>query len=142
MTTDTATPKPQRALPERTPENKRLWDSCVEHAMELQQCDACQRFWYYPSPICPHCSSLEFTWRPIAGSGAVHTFTWVYRPAPGFEDMVPYAYALVELDEGPIVATNIVNSDEASLQIGMPVQIHYLDVNPEVTLPLFEPRSS
>jgi len=139
-TAETETGQATRALPRRTPENKRLWDSCVEHAMELQKCDQCARFWYYPSPICPHCSSLEFTWTPIAGTGKVHSFSWVYRPAPGFEDQVPYAYALVELDEGPIVATNIVNTTEDELAIDMRVTIHYLDVNPDITLPLFEPQ--
>jgi uncharacterized OB-fold protein len=132
--------KTARALPHRTAENSRLWDSCTEHAMELQRCAACERFWYYPSPICPHCSSLEYSWQPIAGTGVVHSFTWVHRPAPGFEDLVPYAYALVELAEGPIVATNIVNVDERELAIDLPVQIHYLDVTDDVTLPLFEPR--
>ena len=127
-----------RALPSRTPENARLWDSCVEHAMELQQCNVCSKFWYYPTPICPHCSSLEFTWAPISGKGTVHSFSWVHRPAPGFEDQVPYCYALVELEEGPMVATNIVNSAEGEVAIDMPVTIHYLDVDPEITLPLFE----
>jgi len=128
-----------RALPQRTAENARLWDSCVEHAMELQRCSACRKFWYFPSPICPHCSSLEFKWEPISGLGTVHSFTWVHRPAPGFEELVPYVYALVELEEGQIVATNIVNTSEEELVIGLPVQIHYYDAAPDVTLPLFEP---
>jgi uncharacterized protein len=144
VTTDSARPfgttdLTRRSLPQRQPQSARLWDSCVEHAMELQRCDACGRFWYYPSPICPHCSSLEFTWTPISGKGTVYSFSWVYRPAPGFDDDVPYAYALVELEEGPIMSTNVVNSSEQALSIGMPVRIHYSDVTPDITLPLFEP---
>ncbi|MFT3866729.1 MAG: Zn-ribbon domain-containing OB-fold protein [Solirubrobacterales bacterium] len=130
-----------RALPQRNEENSRFWDSCSEHAMELQKCDSCGRFWYYPSPICPHCGSLEFTWAPVSGRGVVHSFTWVHRAAPGFEDLVPYAYALVELEEGPVMATNIVGVGEPGLKIGLPVAVSYLDLNDEVTLPLFEPVS-
>lgn len=129
-----------RALPERTEENARLWDSCVEHAMELQRCNECGRFWYYPSPICPHCSSLEFTWTPVSGRGVLHSFTWVHRPAPGFEDLVPYVYALVELEEGPLMATNIVDADEDTVRIGLPVGIRYFDVTDDITLPLFAPE--
>jgi uncharacterized OB-fold protein len=128
-----------RALPTRTAENAQFWDSCAAHAMELQKCDSCGRFWYYPSPICPHCSSLEHTWARVSGTGTVYSYTWVYRPAPGFESEVPYAYALVELDEGPIMATNVVGSSEDELAIGMAVTVHYRDMTPEISLPLFEP---
>jgi uncharacterized OB-fold protein len=55
--------------------------------------------------------------------------------------MVPYAYALVELDEGPVLATNIIRSSEGELRIGLPVEVHYEDVAPDVSLPLFEPRT-
>jgi uncharacterized OB-fold protein len=129
----------KRALPNRTLDNARLWDSCVEQRMELQRCNVCGEFWYYPGPICPHCSAIDFSWTPISGWGSVHTFTWVHWAAPGWEDRVPYVYALVELDEGPILATNIVGTTPESLAIGQRVKLHYDEVTPDITLPLFAP---
>lgn len=79
-------------------------------------------------------------WTPVSGLGSVYTFTWVYRPAPGFEERAPYAYALVELEEGPVMATNIVDTTELELRIGLPVQVTYEDVLPGISLPLFKPR--
>jgi hypothetical protein len=130
----------RRALPTKNPDNARFFESVHEHAMELQKCNSCSRFWYYPAPICPHCGSLEYTWTPVSGRATVYSFTWVHRPAPGFEDLVPYAYALVELDEGPILATNIVETDADKLKIGQPVEVTYQDFTDEITLPLFRPR--
>src|SRR5215472_11130718 len=131
----------RRALPVRNLDNQRFFDSCAEHRMELQKCAACARFRYFPAGICPYCGTLEYEWSQVSGLGTVYSFTWVYRPAPGFEDAVPYAYALVELDEGPVKATNIVNTREAELKIGLPVRVHYEDVTDDVTLPLFEPAA-
>ena len=142
VSTESPTPSSgerSKALPQRTSENARLWDSCLQRAMELQRCSSCRAFRYYPAPICPECASLDFDWERITGRGTVYSFTWVYRAAPGFERDVPYAYALVQLEEGPVMATNIVNVGEDELAIGMPVTIHYRDVTPEFTLPLFEP---
>ena len=131
---------PTRALPARNPDNARFFDSCVAHRMELQRCHDCARFRYFPAPICPHCGSLGFSWEPVSGRGTVYTFSWVHRPAPGFEQRVPYAYALVELEEGPVLATNIVQTSEAELSIGLPVEVCYEDVTPDISLPVFRPR--
>jgi len=132
--------KKQRALPTKNLDNARFFESVREHRMELQKCDACDKFRYFPAPICPHCSSLDFKWEAVSGFGTVYSFTWVYRPAPGFEHLVPYAYALVELEEGPVLATNIVDTTAYELKIGLPVEVKYEDVNDEVSLPLFRAR--
>jgi uncharacterized OB-fold protein len=59
---------------------------------------------------------------------------------PGFQDRLPYVYALVELDEGPLFGTNIVGCDPKDVYVGMPVEIAYEDITPEYTLPMFRPR--
>ncbi|HEY1690411.1 MAG TPA: OB-fold domain-containing protein [Solirubrobacteraceae bacterium] len=131
-----------RLLPRRTAESDRFWASCHEGRMELQRCSQCGRFWYYPGPLCPHCSSPDYSWEPVSGNGVVHTFSWVHRPAPGFADQVPYAYALVELEEGPVLATNVTDCDEGDLHISLPVSVHYFALDPEISLPLFRPRGT
>jgi uncharacterized protein len=107
--------------------------------MELPLCEVCGRCWYYPTWVCPNCSAQLFRWTPVTGRGVVFSFTWVVRAAPGFEHMAPYVYALVELDEDVLMATNIIHVSAETLYIGLPVQVTYLDLTPGVSLPLFEP---
>lgn len=126
-----------RLIPRIRPESARFWESCRLHAMELQRCASCATFRYYPAPICPRCWSLEFAWTPVSGRGVVYSYSWVHRPAPGFKDLVPYAYALVELEEGPVMPTNVVEVDPGELAIGMPVVVSYLELTDEITLPVF-----
>lgn len=130
---------PER-LPKPTIDSYPFWQSCKDHAMKLQRCRACQKFWYRASPICPRCGSLEYEWLPVTGNGTVFSFTWNYRAAPGFEDLVPYAYAIVELDEdGAMMVTNIEGTSPAELRIGQRVKVWYKDITDEITLPWFTP---
>jgi uncharacterized OB-fold protein len=69
----------------------------------------------------------------------VYGFTWVVRGAPGYELDAPYAFALVELAEGPLIATRVVGVNEEDLAIGMPVRVFYHDVDTDLTLPYFAP---
>ena len=75
------------------------------------------------------------------GRGALETYVINHRPAPGFEDDAPYVIAIVSLDEGPHLMTNLVNvePEPSALPADMPVEIVYDDVTDEVTLPKFQP---
>lgn len=141
--TPTPTPTPAAPLPESDPVTARFWTSVRQGAMELQQCDACQRFIFYPRGLCPHCFSGQLTWRPVAGTGALHAFTIVYRhPHPAFMAAAPYVVAFVELAEGVRMLTNLVEIDPTpeAVRIGMPLEIVYEQVADGVTLPKFRPR--
>jgi uncharacterized OB-fold protein len=125
-------------LPEPSLDSYPFWQSCHDHAMALQWCLACERFWYHPGPICPRCGSLEFDWRPVSGDGTVFSFSWNYRPARGFEDLVPYAYVIVELaEDGVMMVSNIDGSSPEELHIGSRVRVVYKDITPQITLPWF-----
>jgi len=128
-----------RLLPTGRPQSEGFWKSVRAHELALQRCSSCGAFRYYPAPICPECWSRDFAWEPVSGRGVVYSFTWVYRPAMGFENDVPYAYALVELEEGPVLPTNVVNVGVETLRIGLPVEVAYLDLTDEVTIPQFQP---
>jgi uncharacterized OB-fold protein len=78
-------------------------------------------------------------WELVSGKGIVYSFTWVVRGAPGFERDTPYALGLVELEEGPVLATRILGTQEEALAIGIPVEVEYHDVSPDLTLPYFRP---
>ncbi len=130
----------RKPLPVINLDNQEFWDSCKAHAMTLQYCSECDYWQYYPSPVCHTCDSFDLQWRPVSGKGSVYTHSVIYRPpSEAFANDVPYVYAIVELEEGPMMPTNIVEIDPEKVEIGMPVVVTYDDITPEVTLPKFRP---
>lgn len=132
-----------RPLPIPDPVTRPFWESLRAHAIRLQRCGACGRFVYYPRPLCPGCLSSDLVWTPVSGRGAVHAFTIPHRhPNPAFNQAVPYVVALVELDEGARILSNLVEvaPTPEAVRVELPVEIVYDDVTAEVTLPRFRPR--
>lgn len=132
-----------RPLPQPTPESQPFWDGCRRHALELQRCQACQAFWFPPSSRCPRCWASAWDWRPVSGRGEVFTFTVMRRAYhPGFVDQLPYVVAVVQLEEGPRLISNVVGCEPDAVDVGMAVEVFFEDVTAEVTLPKFRPRSA
>ena len=76
----------------------------------LQHCTDCDRYVYYPRSHCPGCLTRDLEWRELSGNGVVHTYTVARRPtAPPWSEDVPQLIAVVELDEGPRLTTELVN---------------------------------
>jgi uncharacterized OB-fold protein len=59
---------------------------------------------------------------------------------PAFAAEVPYVFAIVELDEGPRVTTNIVGCAPEDVRVDMPVKAAYDSVTSELALLKFEPE--
>ncbi|HXF51883.1 MAG TPA: Zn-ribbon domain-containing OB-fold protein [Dehalococcoidia bacterium] len=130
----------QRPLPFPTPETQPFWDACKRHELQLPYCLRCQAFFFYPRRFCPRCFSWEIEWRRCSGRGTLYTYAIQYRPmAPGFEP--PYVTALVQLEEGPRLMTNLVDvePDPKRIRCDMPVEVVFRDVTDQITLPLFRP---
>ena len=92
--------------------------------------------------ICPSCFSRDTTWTRSSGKGSIFTFAIVHRASiPAFRDDSPYVIAIVELEEGPRMPTNIVNiePDPKNVRIGMPVEVLFEDISDEISLPKFQP---
>lgn len=92
---------PGGLLPAITPDNEKFWDALARGELIVQQCGGCARPRWPIAPVCPYCGKTEWSWRNCSGAGAV--FSWVrYRRSylPEFEDVMPYAVATVQLDEG------------------------------------------
>ncbi len=137
MTTSTGYAKP---LPVRTDENAPYWDSARRHALEMQRCGNCGRFRYPVALFCPRCLSPEYEWQPVSGKAVVYSFIVVHqRYDPSFAEDLPYNVAVVELDEGPRLVTNLVNVKNDDIRVGMPVTVTYEDITDEFTLPKFQP---
>lgn len=90
----------------------------------LQVCDACDRTQLYPGAICRHCWSESLSWCEASGSGTVWAFTVAERPGhPAWQALTPYGIAIVELDEGPRLLSNVVGGDPYDLRVGQRVRL-------------------
>ena len=132
-----------KPLPEITPAMRPFWDAAQRHELVVQRCGGCGARRFPARDVCSRCLSREATWVPVSGRGTV--FTWavmhqVYHP--GFAGEVPYAVVVVELDEGARLVSNLVDCPVADVRAGMPVEVVFDDVTPDVTLPKFRPVSA
>jgi len=135
--------KYKKPVPRIDEESKGFWEACQRHELYLQKCRACGAFRYYPRALCPACLSSETEWVLSSGRGSVYTYTVTHQnQAPGFRDDLPYVLAYVELEEGVRMLTNIVGCAPQDVHIGMPVEVSFDDVTPEVSLPKFKPAAS
>ena len=117
-----------------------FWDATRERRLLLQWCRSCGRPVTYPREVCPVCLSSALEWRESAGRGEVHAVTVEHHPQqPGLADLAPYAVALVDLDEGARLLTNVVSADAASVAIGQRVRVAWEPLGDGRHLPLFEP---
>lgn len=133
----------QRPLPIPDAESEHYWQGARRHQLVIQRCGDCDFYIHYPKGRCPQCQSLNVTESVVSGRGTVYSFSIVHvKLAPGFDP--PYVVALVELDEqaGLRLVTNIVQSPIEAIHIGMPVDVVFEDVTPEITLPFFRPAET
>ncbi len=126
-----------KPLPKPSPTSLPFWDSVRRHQLKLQRCSACHKFIYYPRTRCPYCMGDRLEWQPVSGRGKVYSYT-VVRRASHRAFMDPYVLAIVELEEGPRMTTNIVAPPE-SVRVDMPVAVYFDDVTPDNTLVKFKP---
>ncbi len=134
----------QASKPMPRPENRSLtapfWEAAKRHELTCQRCRQCASWIFYPREQCPTCFSTDLEWAPVSGKGRVFAYTIVHQPAnAAFEPEVPYAYAIVQLDEGVRMPTNIVECELDSIKVDMPVSVVFDDVSPEWTLVKFKP---
>jgi uncharacterized protein len=127
-----------RPLPRPTRLSEPFWTACKEHRLLAQRCEKCGSHVFIPRTFCPECLGRDLAWVPTGGTGVVVTYTAVWRAqTPAFE--TPYVVAVVRLDEGHEMLTNLVDVAPADVRIGMRVRVRFLDVSAEITLPCFAP---
>ena len=124
-------------LPQKTPETAPFFDGLNEHKLMIQRCKACGPY-FYPRPFCPSCFSWDVEWFEASGKGKLYSFVINNRPPPYMGDK-PFIVAIVELEEGPRMMTNLlgVEADPAKVKCDMPVVIDYVKKSDDVTLPMF-----
>lgn len=128
-------------LPTIDPDSAPWWEACERGELLVRRCDGCGHAHHYPRRRCPTCWSEDVRWEVASGRGRLHTWSVVHRNGlPPFGDRVPYVAAIVELEEGPRVATNVVGADPAALRIDQDLVVVFeRDDGATVTVPRFRP---
>ena len=130
--------RPRRMEPPVTPTTEAYWEATRNHKFLLQWCTRCNRAIYFPREVCPTCLGDALEWRASAGRGQVYSYTVEYRPQnPNLE--APYTVALIELEEGVRMMTNVINCDPESVTVGMEVEVAWEPLSDGRNLPMFAP---
>lgn len=141
VTTGTVdTPGAARMEPPMSQVSLPFWDATRDRKLVLQHCDACARAIWFPRTVCPECMSTELEWREASGRASVYAVSVQYRAAlPQLADRVPYAVALVDLEEGVRMMTNVVDCPAEDVTVGQPVRATWEPLGDGRHLLLFEP---
>lgn len=127
----------RKPLPIVTSSDRPFWEGAKRHELMAYKCMNCGAF-YYPAVHCVSCDSPHMEWVRVSGKGTVHTFV-VYHQVyhAGWKGDIPYNVAWIKLDEGPLLLTNIVESRNEEIFIGMRVEVVFDEVTEDVTLHRF-----
>ena len=125
-----------------TPEAKPFWDGLREGKLRLPLCGACGHVFFYPRILCPKCQARDIGWIDASGKDELHTFESRTGPTTAPGRSPPYVLAMIELDEGPRMMSNLINVEPSpkAIKCDMPVEVVFTKVSDDVTLPLFQPR--
>jgi 3-oxo-4,17-pregnadiene-20-carboxyl-CoA hydratase alpha subunit len=118
-----------------------FWEGAAKGELLIQRCKACGALRHPARPMCGECGSLEWDAVRSSGRGEVYSFVVYHHPiVPAFD--VPYVVALIALEEGTRLVSNLIDVDPEDVRIGMPVEVAFTKVDDEMTLPLFRPRDA
>jgi len=130
-------------LPVSDLETQEYWDATAQGKLLIKHCNACDRDFFYPRAHCPRCWSTDTAWKEASGLGTIYTFTTIHQnDLPPFRDRVPYVIAIIELDEGVRMTSNIEGIEPDAVRCGMPVQVSFREEQRDegsVFLPVFRP---
>lgn len=131
----------KKPLPEIRPETKPYWDACKKHELLIPKSKDSGELFFYPRAMSPGDDmSEDIEWVKSKGKGKVWTFSVHHMgPSKAYKGDPPHVVALVEMDEGVKMMTNIIDCDPHDVQIGMEVEVVFDDVTDEITLPKFKP---
>lgn len=131
---------PRFDLPTVEAETRPFWDAAAEGRLLIQRCSACGEHQFYPRPFCKACWSEDVEWVEASGRGTVYTFSVVRRnDLPPFGDRVPYVPAIIDLDEGPRMMSEVVDVDPEAVEVGQAVVVDFRELDEERKRPVFRP---
>jgi uncharacterized protein len=120
--------------PEINPESEPYWLAANDEVLLLGKCGRCGEFHHYPRRMCPLCNSTDVSWVPAGGSGAIYSFSTLWRTE------TPYTLAWIVLDERVGMMTNIVDCDPRGLAVGQRVKIVFAEISSGQKVPMAAPQ--
>lgn len=125
-------------VPIINPDSAAYWEGACSERLLIRRCRICRTPHFMPRYLCPHCWSNELNWEEASGRGSVYSFSVIRRASiASMAARVPYVLALIDLEEGPRMMSNIVGDDALEVQIGDTVQVCFETRGEESKLPQF-----
>ncbi|SKB97122.1 Zn-ribbon domain-containing OB-fold protein [Sphingopyxis flava] len=129
---------PSRPLPQLTVVNAPFWAGCREHRLRLPRCRDCGLVWFPIYERCTRCTSTNLEWIDASGRGVLWGWIEMHKGyIPWFADKLPYNVALIRLDEGPMIYSNIIDARFEDLRADLPVEVVFDDIDDTISLPQF-----
>ncbi len=135
----------EKPLPVPDFDTKEFWDNTKKHKLAVPKCPVCGYWSFPPYPLCPNCQSNDRKWAELSGKGKIYSWVVVHRTGhPDFQNLVPYAVVLVQLDEQKDLRMlgNMVDCKIEDIKADMPVEAVFEDVTDEFTLVKWRPIKS
>jgi len=131
--------RPLRPRPALTQDNAFWFEGARQHRLLIQRCKQCGTLRHPPRPMCAECRSYEWDVVDASGRGTVYSFVVNHYPqVPAFA--YPLAVGLIELEEGTRLVANVIGVERSEIRVGMPVEVEWVDHDPDLSLPAFRPR--
>ena len=131
-------PPPRRPAPLLTDDNAFFWEAAIEGRLVVQRCNGCGRLRHPPRPMCPDCLSLGFEVVQLSGRGSLYSYAILHHPRhPAFD--YPLIAALVDLDEGVRMVSNLAGVEVADVEIGMALEVGFDATDNGGAVPVFRP---
>ncbi|HKF90717.1 MAG TPA: bifunctional MaoC family dehydratase N-terminal/OB-fold nucleic acid binding domain-containing protein [Acidimicrobiia bacterium] len=130
--------RPLRPRPALTQDNAFWFEGARQHRLLIQRCKQCGTLRHPPRPMCAECRSYEWDVVDASGRGTVYSFVVNHYPqVPAFA--YPLAVGLIELEEGTRLVANVIGVEPSEIRVGMPVEVEWVDHDPDLSLPAFRP---
>lgn len=127
-------------LPTPEGDTVEFWEAAHSNRLLVRRCLDCGAASYYPRPFCPKCWSDQVEWEEASGRATLYSWSVIYsNDQPPFRDRVPYVAAVVDLEEGPRMMTNMVDCDFEDLRADMAVQLRFMEISEQYSIPVFAP---
>lgn len=129
-----------KPIPEADEVSRPFFEGAKQHRLMIQKCRTCGNYLPPARQRCYICLNTDIEWVEASGKGKVYSYALMYQKYhPGFEPEIPYNIAIVQLEEGVKLPTNIVGVSNDAIRVEMPVEVTFDDITEEVSLPKFKP---
>ena len=130
-----------KPLPTITDENREFWEGAKRGKLRMQKCEDCGHIRFPISHVCPKCLSYNFQWTDLSGRGEVFSYVVFYQLYnKAFEEDIPYNVAMIQLEEGPRMYSNVVGVDNDAVKVGDKLEVTFDQVTSEIAIPRFRLR--